>query len=52
VLSADSIAAKGLMVAAPYVCLDGVNEKGLGTGILQLNIDEVHQDNGKKDMLI
>jgi hypothetical protein len=52
VLSADSIAAKGLMVAAPYVCLDGVNEKGLGTGILQLNIDELHQDNGKKDMLI
>ncbi len=52
VLSADSIAAKGLMVAAPYVCLDGVNEKGLGTGILQLDIDEVHQDNGKTDILI
>lgn len=40
------------LMAAPYVVLDGVNEKGLGVGILQLNIDELHQDQNNDDLLI
>ncbi len=51
-LDADSLLAKVLMLAAPYVTMDGINEAGLGVGILQLDIDEVHQDNGKSDLLI
>ncbi|MBO5266037.1 MAG: linear amide C-N hydrolase [Ruminiclostridium sp.] len=49
---ANSVPAKALMLAAPYVTMDGINEAGLGVGILQLDIDELHQDNGKPDLLI
>ena len=51
-LDGNSIAAKALMLAAPYVIMDGINEAGVGVGILQLDIDELHQDNGKTDLLI
>ena len=51
-LDGNSLPAKALMLAAPYVTMDGINEAGLGTGILQLDIDELHQDNGKSDLLI
>ncbi|MBO4637508.1 MAG: linear amide C-N hydrolase [Clostridiales bacterium] len=43
---------RAYMLAAPYICLDGVNEKGLAAGILELTIGELHQDNGKPDLLI
>lgn len=36
----------------PYVVVDGMNEAGVGAGILQINIDETHQDNGKPDLLV
>lgn len=48
----SSVIAKALMLAAPYVTMDGINEAGVGVGILQLDIDELHQDNGKPDLLI
>lgn len=51
-MEADSLPAKAFMLAAPYATMDGINETGLGIGILQLNIDELHQDNGKSDLLI
>ncbi len=51
-LDGNSVAAKAFMLAAPYVTMDGINEAGVGVGILQLNIDELHQDNGKSDLLI
>lgn len=51
-LDANSLAAKAVMLAAPYICMDGVNEKGVGVGILMLYTPEVHQDNGKTDLLI
>ncbi len=51
-LDGNSIPAKALMLAAPYVTMDGINEAGVGVGILQLDIDELHQDNGKPDLLI
>ncbi len=48
----NSLPAKVLMLAAPYATMDGINEKGVGVGILQLDIDELHQDNGKSDLMI
>ena len=40
------------MVITPYIVVDGMNEKGVGAGILELDIEETHQDNGKPDLLI
>ena len=40
------------MVITPYIIVDGMNEKGVGAGILELDIDETHQDNGNPDLLI
>lgn len=51
-LDSDSLSAKAVMLAAPYICMDGINEKGVGAGILMLYTDEVHQDNGKPDLLV
>ena len=51
-LDVNSLPAKALMLAAPYATMDGINEAGVGVGILQLDIDELHQDNRKSDLLI
>ena len=51
-LDGNSLAAKAFMLAAPYGTMDGINEAGVGVGILQLDIDELHQDNGKPDLMI
>ena len=51
-ISPDSATGKLIMVITPYMVVDGMNEKGVGTGILQLNIEETHQDNGKPDLLV
>ncbi|MBO4426266.1 MAG: linear amide C-N hydrolase [Clostridiales bacterium] len=51
-ISPDSSLGKLIMVVTPYAIVDGMNEKGVGAGILQLNIEETHQDNGKPDLLI
>lgn len=51
-ISADSIVGRSLMIVLPYAVMDGVNEKGLGVGILELVTDELHQDKGKPDILI
>lgn len=39
-----------LSLAAPYIPMDGVNEKGLSIGVLQLDVEPTHQDNGKTDI--
>ena len=39
-----------LSLAAPYIPLDGVNEKGLSIGVLQLDVAPTHQDTGKTDI--
>ena len=48
----ESPVGRAYMLATPYMCLDGVNEEGLAVGILELEISELHQDNGKPDLLI
>ena len=50
--SADSILGKSLMMMLPYVIMDGINERGLGAGILELATEEIHEDEGKPDILI
>lgn len=51
-ISPDSALGKLIMVITPYAIVDGMNERGVGAGILQLNLEETHQDNGKPDLLI
>ena len=51
-ISPDSPLGKLIMTFNPYFVVDGMNEKGVGAGILQLNIDDPHQDNGKPDLLV
>lgn len=51
-LDGNSLTAKALMLCAPYVVMDGINEAGVGVGILQLDIEELHQDNDRSDLLI
>ncbi len=51
-LAADSLTAKAIMLAAPYASMDGINEKGVGVSMLELEVDELHQDNGKPDLLL
>lgn len=38
------------ILAVPYFPLDGVNEKGLAVGVLQLQAPPTQQDNGKTDV--
>jgi len=39
-----------LLLAAPYAPLDGVNEKGLAIGVLQIDTVPTHQNTGKTDI--
>ena len=43
----ESVTAKILMLAAPYMCVDGFNEKGLMVAALDLNPMKIKQDTGK-----
>ena len=51
-MSPDDTYGKVAMRLAPYVTCDGINEKGLGVSILMLDKLELHQDQGKDDILI
>ena len=48
----DSPLGRLMMLAAPYVACDGVNEAGLGVSTLELDIGEIHQDTGRPDLFI
>ena len=51
-ISPDSALGKAVMMITPYLVVDGMNEMGVGAGILQLEVEETHQDNGKPDLLV
>lgn len=40
-----------MMLSAPYLACEGMNEKGVFIGIEELETEAVHQDNGKTDLL-
>ena len=44
---ASSAIGKILMLASPYMCVDGINEKGLMVGVLDLDPPRTRQDTGK-----
>ena len=46
-IDAMSPLGKALMLAAPYMCVDGINEKGLMIGVLDLAPPRTRQDTGK-----
>ena len=48
----DTVQGRLYSVITPYLVVDGMNEKGVGAGILELTLDETHQDTGKPDLLI
>lgn len=50
-VSPSSFAGKAAVLAAPYFIVEGMNEAGLGISILELDVEEIHQDTGKKDIL-
>lgn len=50
-LDSDSTVGRLLMLAAPYVCCDGINETGLGIALLELDIPETHQDTDNPDVI-
>ncbi|WP_343209810.1 linear amide C-N hydrolase [Anaerolentibacter hominis] len=46
----DTVKDRILALAVPYIPLDGINEKGLTVGVLQLNVEPTNQDTGKTDI--
>ena len=48
----DTLQGRLYAVITPYLVVDGMNEKGVGAGILELTIDETHQDKGKPDLVV
>ena len=40
------------MLAAPYLCVDGMNEKGLSVSLLDLDYEEVHENHDRPSILI
>ena len=41
---------KARLLAAPYTCMDGINEKGLAISIIEVKFYPVHQQTGKTNM--
>ncbi len=50
-VSPASFTGRAAALAAPYFVVEGMNEAGLGISILELDIEEIHQDTGKRDVL-
>ncbi|MCR5165665.1 MAG: linear amide C-N hydrolase [Oscillospiraceae bacterium] len=48
----DSAEAQSLLLAAPYCICDGINEKGLGVSLLQLDTEHFVTDTEKPDLLV
>ena len=48
----DSDKGRSLLSAAPYCICDGINEKGLGVSLLQLDITHKVNDTDKHDLLL
>lgn len=51
-LDPESKACRLISVLLPYMTVDGMNEAGVGVSILMLESGEIHQDNGKPDILM
>ena len=47
-----SIKTKLMTLAAPFICLDGLNEKGVSVAVLTLDSDPTFQDTGKEKIAV
>ena len=47
-----SLLGRATLLAAPYYCLDGVNEKGLSVSSLDMSFEKIDQDNGNPDLTL
>lgn len=47
----ETLTGKLSIIASPYGCVDGLNEKGLSVSVLELQTETTRQDNGKKDII-
>lgn len=43
----ENIKSKLASIASPFICLDGINEKGVSIAVLTLDSEPVHQNTGK-----
>ena len=50
--SATSFKGKMALLAAPYLCVDGMNEKGLTASLLDMSKNETHMETGKPDLIV
>ena len=48
----SSAEGKIALLASPYLCVDGMNEKGLSVSILDVDMGELHQDTEKPDLFM
>ncbi len=48
----SSTEGKIALLASPYLCVDGMNEKGLSVSILDLDMGELHHDTEKPELFI
>lgn len=46
----DGIKAKAASLTAPFICLDGMNEKGVSIAVLVVDSEPVHQDTDKPNI--
>ena len=50
-IKTDDLYGRAVMLAAPYLAADGMNEKGLFAALLDIDPIEIHTDNGKPDLM-
>ena len=50
----DTLSMQGriTMLAAPYICMDGVNEKGVFAALMDLDPVEIHDDTERPELLV
>ncbi|MBQ1507040.1 MAG: linear amide C-N hydrolase, partial [Ruminococcus sp.] len=51
-LAATDLLGRAALLAAPYMGVDGMNEKGLFTALLDLESPETHMNTGKPDLTV
>ena len=47
-----SLEGRAALLAAPYIAVDGMNEKGLFTALLDLSMGETHMETGNRDLTV
>ena len=50
--STTSLEGRAALLAAPYIPMDGMNEKGLFTALLDLDMGESHMNTGNRDLTV